>query len=344
MKKNKKQELLNSAEIKINNKLRKLIKEFMDSDDEVPEKVLDYMSSMKGQARVLAPVDISEEDLKKYNASGDEEYSFDVDIKLIEDEDHRTWIPLFTSEEAAEAANEDDEDEEDNYKTMLPFYLEDVLGQIEESEDIDGAVIDPWTNGFPVPKELVDEIYNDDDEDEEGTVAINLVRGDIQDMDTECIVNSANNMLSPGAGGVDKDIHDAAGEGLAAECRTLHGCRTGEAEITDAYDLKCNYVIHTVGPMYSGKDDDEADLADCYDSCLYMAREHGLHSITFPCISTGYFNYPKEEACDIAVQTVLDWLSENDDYEMDVTFCCKDDENYDIYQNYLDEELGDEDE
>lgn len=341
-----KKQLLDSKEIKSNAKLRKLIREFMESDDEVPEKVLDHLKAMKGRTRILAPVDISDKDLKKFNDSSDEEYTFDVDIKLIEDDEHNTWIPLFTSEQDAKAANEDDEDEEDQYKTLLPFYLEDVMDQIEDSDEIDGAVIDPWTNGFPLPKEIVDEVFGDEDdgEDEDGTVAINLVRGNIQDMDTDCIVNSANNMLSPGAGGVDKDIHDAAGEGLAAECRTLHGCKTGEAKITDAYDLKCSYVIHTVGPMYSNKADDDADLSDCYDNCLYMAREHGLHSITFPCISTGYFNYPKEEACDIAIQTVLDWLSENDDYEMEVTFCCKDDENYNIYQDYLDNELGDEDE
>lgn len=338
-----KRQLLSSKEIKSNAKLRKLIKEFMESDEEVPEKVIDHIREMEGNTRILAPVDISEENLAKFNSSDEEEFSFDVDIKLIEDEDHKTWIPLFTSEQDAAAANDDDEDEEDQYKTLLPFYIEDVMEQIEDSDEIDGAVIDPWTNGFPIPKDIVDEIFNNDDEDaEEGTAAINLVHGDIQELDTECIVNSANNMLSPGAGGVDKDIHDAAGEGLAAECRTLHGCRTGEAKITDAYDLKCNYVIHTVGPMYSGKADDEADLADCYDSCLYMAREHGLHSIAFPCISTGYFGYPKDEACDVAVQTVLEWLSENDDYEMNITFCCKDDDNYDIYQNYLDDELGDD--
>ena len=337
-----KKQLLSSLEIKSNSNLRRLIKEFMDSNEEVPEKVLDHLKSMKGRIRILAPVDISEEDLKKFNSEDDEEYTFDVDIKLIEDEDHNTWIPLFTSEQDAVAADEEDENADDNYKTLLPFYVEDVMEQIEDSDEIDGAVIDPWTNGFPLPKELVDEVFGDGDEDEEGTVSINLVHDEIQNMDTDCIVNSANNTLAPGAGGVDKDIHDAAGEGLAAECRTLHGCRTGEAKITDAYDLKCDYVIHTVGPIYSNKTDDDADLADCYESCLYMAREHGLHSIAFPCISTGYFNYPKEEACDIAVQTVLEWLGDNDDYEMNVTFCCKDDENYDIYQDYLDNELGDD--
>lgn len=329
-----KRKLLTAEEMKCNAKLRRLIKQFLESDDDIPEKVFDYLGDGENGCRLLAPVDISPENLKKFEESGDEDLSFDVDLKLIEDDENRTWIPLFTSEEASVESEEDEE------LTLLPFFIPDILSQIQDSDDIDGAVIDPWTNGFPIPKEAVDDIFGDD----EDTAGINLVHGNIEELDTDAIVNSANNTLIPGAGGVDKDIHDAAGEGLAAECRSLHGCRTGEAKITDAYDLDCDYVIHTVGPIYSEKKKDEDDLADCYDSCLYTAREHGLHSIAFPCISTGYFGFPKEDACDIAVQTVLQWLTDNDDYQMAVTFCCKDDENYDIYQEYLDEELGDPDE
>ena len=331
--------LLSAAEIKNNAKLRKLIKEFLESDEDVPEKVFDYLREMKGKCRVLAPVEISDDDLKKFNDSGEEDISFEVDMKLIEDEDHETWIPVFTSEETAEDGYDDDDDDEEK-PDFLPFFISDVMEQIEDSDDINGLVIDPWTNGFPIPKELVDELFEEEDDDD--AAGINLVRGNIEDLDTDCIVNSANNTLIPGAGGVDKAIHDAAGEGLAQECRSLHGCRTGEAKITDAYDLDSDYVIHTVGPIYSGKDKDEDDLADCYESSLYLAREHGLHSIAFPCISTGYFGYPKDEACDIAVQTVLSWLGDNDDYNMNITFCCKDEENYDIYQDYLDEELGED--
>ena len=333
--------LLSAAEVKNNRKLRDLIKEFMESDSEVPEEVFGFLKRMKNRCRLLAPVDISDEDLKKYNDDNDEDLTFDVDMKLIEDEDEHTWIPLFTSEEAAAEGDEDD----DEKPVYLPFFIGDVLQQIEDSDEIDGAVIDPWTDGFPIPAELADEFSDDDDDDEDGEyVGINLVKGSIVDVECDAIVNSANNTLIPGAGGVDKDIHDAAGEGLAAECRTLHGCRTGEAKITDAYDLGCDYVIHTVGPIYSGKSQDDDELGDCYESCLYMAREHGLHSIAFPCISTGYFGFPKEEACDIAVQAVLGWLGDNDDYRIGITFCCKDGENYDIYQKYLDDELGEDDE
>ena len=328
--------LLSAAEIKNNAKLRKLIREFMESDEDVPQDVFDYLREMKGKSRVLAPVDISDENKKKFENAGDDDIQFEVDMRLIEDEEGKTWIPLFTSEETAAA----DDDEEDD-STLLPFFIGDVLEQIDDSDGISGAVIDPWTNGFPVPAELLEEIIGDDDD--EDAAGINLVRGNIEELDTDCIVNSANNTLLPGAGGVVLVIHDAAGEGLAAECRTLHGCRTGEAKITDAYDLDCDYVIHTVGPIYSGKKKDEDDLAECYENCLYTAREHGLHSIAFPCISTGYFSFPKEDACDIAVQAVLGWLADNDDYNMNITFCCQDEENYDIYQNYLDEELGEDD-
>ena len=332
------EKLLSAAEIKNNTKLRKLIKDFLDSDEDVPQGVFDYLKEMKGKSRVLAPVDISDENMSKFKNAGDDDIQFEVDMKLIEDEEGNTWIPLFTSEETA-AADDDPDDDSD----LLPFFIGDVFEQIKDSDDINGAVIDPWTNGFPIPSEIVDDLFDEDDDDEDAA-GINLVKSGIEELDTDCIVNSANNTLVPGAGGVDKDIHDAAGEGLAAECRSLHGCGTGEAKITDAYDLDAQYVIHTVGPIYSGKPKDADDLANCYESCLYTAREHGLHSIAFPCISTGYFGYPKEEACDIAVQTILGWLGDNDDYDMSITFCCKDDENYDIYQNYLDEELGEDDE
>lgn len=331
--------LLSAAEIKNNAKLRKLIREFMENDEDVPREVFDYLREMRGKSRVLAPVDISDENMEKFENAETEDTQFEVDMKLIEDEDGKTWIPLFTSEETYAADDDPDDD-----STLLPFFINDIFDQVEDSDDIEGVVIDPWTNGFPVPGGLIDEILGDDDDDDEDAAGINLVRGNIEELDTDCIVNSANNTLIPGAGGVDKDIHDAAGEGLAAECRSLHGCGTGEAKITDAYDLNCEYVIHTVGPIYSGKQKDADDLADCYESCLYTAREHGLHQVAFPCISTGYFGYPKEEACDIAVQTVLQWLVDNDDYDMGITFCCKDEENYNIYQDYLDEELGEDDE
>ena len=152
---------------------------------------------------------------------------------------------------------------------------------------------------------------------------IQVVQGDITKLDCDCIVNAANRSLL-GGGGVDGAIHRAAGPELLAECRTLHGCRTGEAKITKGYRLKAKYIIHTVGPIYSGTAEDAAQLADCYRNSLNLAKEHDVHSIAFPAISTGVYGYPLEDATEIAVKTVAQWLEDHADYAMQVIFCCFD--------------------
>ena len=152
---------------------------------------------------------------------------------------------------------------------------------------------------------------------------IQVVQGDITKLDCDCIVNAANRSLL-GGGGVDGAIHRAAGPELLTECRTLHGCRTGEAKITKGYRLKAKYIIHTVGPIYSGTAEDAAQLADCYRNSLDLAKEHDVHSIAFPAISTGVYGYPLEDATEIAVKTVAQWLEAHADYEMQVILCCFD--------------------
>ena len=163
---------------------------------------------------------------------------------------------------------------------------------------------------------------------------IQIDLGDITRLDCDAIVNAANKTLL-GGGGVDGAIHRAAGRELLNECRTLGGCNTGEAKITKGYKLKAKYVIHTVGPIYSGKDSDATNLANCYKNSLDLAKKYDVHSIAFPAISTGVYHYPLKDATKIAIATVDNWLKNNSDYDMTIIYSCFDTKTYNMYKAYL---------
>ena len=158
-------------------------------------------------------------------------------------------------------------------------------------------------------------------------------QGDITKLKVDAIVNAANQSLL-GGGGVDGAIHRAAGPKLLEECRTIGRCPTGEARITGGYNLFARYVIHTVGPVYSGKDNDSRLLAQCYLNSLKLAVNHHVKSIAFPAISCGIYGYPVTDACRIAVDTTSGFLDKNRSIEK-VMFVLFSAENLKIYESYL---------
>ncbi len=144
---------------------------------------------------------------------------------------------------------------------------------------------------------------------------LEIKAGDVTEEETDAIVNAANMELSPG-GGVSGAIHEASGPELWEECKTLGGCDTGEAKLTGGYNLKAKYVIHTVGPIYSGKTSDSADLKNSYYNSLLLASRNNIKSIAFPSISTGVFSYPVREASLIALRTIINFLEEHPEIEL----------------------------
>ncbi len=168
---------------------------------------------------------------------------------------------------------------------------------------------------------------------------IEIIKDDITRLKVDAIVNAANRSLL-GGGGVDGAIHRAAGPELLAETRTLGGCPTGEARITEGYRLPAQYVIHTVGPVWRGGGHNEDELlASCYRNSLQLAVAHGIRTIAFPAISTGVYRFPLERATRIAITEVKRFLEQNDTIRK-VIFVCYDQRTFDVYQRLARELLG----
>ena len=180
-------------------------------------------------------------------------------------------------------------------------------------------------------------------ENNQHTVTLSVLQADIITLNVDAIVNAANSSLL-GGGGVDGAIHRAAGRELLAYCRTLNGCQTGEAKISPAFKLPCQYVIHTVGPVWHGGNRHEPELLNsCYRNSLDLAVENNLSSIAFPSISTGVYGYPIEKAAQIAVSTVQDYLQNSlgETSELSirkVIFCCFSASDAAIYKQMLEQD------
>ena len=166
---------------------------------------------------------------------------------------------------------------------------------------------------------------------------IEIIQGDLTEMNLDIIVNAANHTLL-GGGGIDGVIHYKAGPELLEECKKLNGCEIGSAKMTDAYNLPCKKIIHACGPMFYDHEEEAPKLLkNCYIKCIELAEKYRLDNnlktitIGFPCISTGIFGYPKDEACKIAIDTVKEYSNNN----IEVKFVCYEELDYKLYLNYL---------
>ena len=166
---------------------------------------------------------------------------------------------------------------------------------------------------------------------------IEIIQGDLTSMNLDIIVNAANHTLL-GGGGIDGIIHRKAGPQLLEGCKKLEGCEIGSAKMTDGYNLPCKKIIHACGPMYYGnRDNAPQQLRNCYIKCIELAEKYRKDnnlkkvSIGFPCISTGIYGYPKDEACKIAIDTVKEYINEN----IEVKFVCYKELDYKLYMNYF---------
>lgn len=217
------------------------------------------------------------------------------------------WFAAFTSEEMYEP---------EAGPTRMCTSLKSAIQATLSADGIEGMALNPSHGGYLIDKNMIKTLL---DWSENPSRRFTNMVNDITKIATDAIVNAANSSLL-GGGGVDGAIHRTAGSQLLEECKLLNGCKTGEAKITKAYRLPAKYVIHTVGPIYSGAADDAVQLAKCYHNSLELAKKYDLHSIAFPAISTGAYGYPVDEAEQIAKRTVKEWLKMNPFYPMVVVF------------------------
>lgn len=164
-------------------------------------------------------------------------------------------------------------------------------------------------------------------------MGIYTIIGDITKIEVDAVVNAANTSLL-GGGGVDGAIHRVAGKELLNECRKLNGCKVGEAKLTKGYLLPAKFIIHTVGPVWNGGNNNEEEiLKSCYSNCLRLATQNKIKSIAFPCISTGRFHFPIEKAAQIAVHTAKNATADGN--IADIYFVCFDEQNFNEYTKAL---------
>ena len=300
-------------------------------DEEREDKILAVLNAIGGAIRqgdrLVIPVKIPQEVEESLRASGLEpgaSIDMDKDWHLM----YRT-LQLTDGTRTYAAFTDRDEVHAGEATSTITEAIDVFLEKVMKDPNVEGIMLNPWHLSFYLPKAFIHMIFEGNLPARRENI-LHFAAMDITQAEVSCIVNAANNTLL-GGGGVDGTIHAAAGPELLEECRTLNGCKTGEAKLTKGYNLYADHIIHTVGPVYSGSKLDAKLLRNCYWNALELARYHDIHSIAFPAISTGAYGYPLEEATEIALKTVSDWLKINPNHGMAVLFACYDDETKETY-------------
>ena len=300
-------------------------------DDAAPESVFNAVANgLNNDMQIIVPIELPDAMLQ---AIGDPEKAKIGDtfslkeglpIKfrhIAADEDGHYFIPLFTSQE---------EMNKGGAYSSINQSLKSLFEAVDNWPDCVGYIINPWDRKLFLKKDFIKMLLAYKPKSH-----ISFVKGSVIDMHVDAIVNAANSSLL-GGGGVDGAIHMAAGPELLKECRKLNGCNTGEAKITGSYNIKhADHIIHTVGPVYSGKKEDAELLAACYTNSLDLALENGCNSIAFPGISTGVYGYPIQEAATVSLLAAAKWLDAHPDTVMNIYFCCYKDSEMAAYMAFL---------
>ena len=297
-------------------------------EDAEPQPIINAIhAGVDNEMRVLIPIETTEAMFKYIDNLEDvkagDVFSTDEDIKikflhLIVNEQGQYFIPLFTSSEEM--------DKGEPYSVIYQS-LKSLLGAVDKWPDCLGYVINPWDKKLVLSKDIIKSAS-----EYKAKSYISFVKGSVVDMHVGAIVNAANRSLL-GGGGVDGEIHSAAGPELLKECKTLNGCYTGEAKITGAYNINhADHIIHTVGPIYSGDETDADLLSACYSNSLDLALNNGCFSIAFPGISTGVYGYPLDKAASVSLVAIVNWFDAHPDVVMNVYFCCFKDAEMEAYK------------
>ena len=277
---------------------------YLEGDNAAPEPIFNVIADgYEYDLQMIVPIETSDEMIKMMGDDG------------------KYFIPLFTSK---------DEVDKGEPTSTINQPIKVLFDALENWTDCLGFMINPWGQKLVLEKSTVQMLKS-----YERRAHISIIRGSVLELHVSAIVNAANNSLL-GGGGVDGAIHRAAGPELLAECRTLNGCETGAAKSTKAYNITtADDIIHTVGPVYSGKPTDRVQLSSCYISSLDESFENGNDSVAFPCISTGVYGYPLDEAAHVALTTIANWLDDHYGILKNVYICCFRDEEYEAYMRLI---------